>query len=43
MKNRGGEAVKAPLEGALVRSDGQRAYPIRDGIPRLLIDEGIPL
>ena len=31
------------LEGALVREDGQRAYPIREGLPILLLDEGLDL
>jgi uncharacterized protein YbaR (Trm112 family) len=26
-----------------VRDDGKIAYPIRDGIPVLLIDEGLPV
>ena len=39
--NRSGAAVKDALEGGLVRQDGKIVYPIRDGIPVLLIDEGI--
>ena len=42
-KNRGGTAVGEKLEAALVRGDGQLAYPIRDGIPMLLVDEGLAL
>jgi uncharacterized protein YbaR (Trm112 family) len=42
-RNKSGAAVKEPLEGGLVRQDGQIVYPIRDGIPVLLIDEGIPV
>jgi len=41
--NRGGQKVEKPLDGALVRADGQVAYPIVDEIPILLVDEGIRL
>ncbi len=41
--NVGGEAVKDALDGALIREDGGIAYPVRDTIPVLLVDEGIPL
>ena len=40
-KNVGGAAVTDPLEAGLVREDKKIVYPIRDGIPVLLIDEGI--
>jgi uncharacterized protein YbaR (Trm112 family) len=43
VKNRGGKPVETALEEALVREDGNFAYPIRDGIPVMLIDEGIAL
>ena len=43
LKTVGGEAVTEELEAALVREDGQVLYPIRDEIPVLLIDEGLPL
>lgn len=32
-----------PAEAALVREDGRVAYPIRDRIPLLVIEEQIPL
>jgi len=42
-KNKAGADVKDALEGGLVRQDGKIVYPIRDGIPVLLVDEGIPV
>lgn len=42
-KNVGGEAVTEVVEAGLVREDGTILYPIRDGIPVLLVDEGLPL
>lgn len=41
--NRGGEPVRVPLEGGLVRGDRRYLYPIRDDIPILLVEEAIPL
>jgi uncharacterized protein YbaR (Trm112 family) len=41
--NRAGNPIKQPLEGGLVRADGAVLYPIVDGIPVLLRDDGIPL
>jgi len=40
---RGGQPVTEPLPAALVRADGKYAYPVRDDIPIMLIDEAIPL
>jgi uncharacterized protein YbaR (Trm112 family) len=42
-RNAGGEVVKDPIEGGLVREDGRILYPVRDGIPVLLVEEGLPL
>lgn len=41
--SRGGEKVTEPIDGGLVREDGKLLYPIRDGIPVMIVDEAIPL
>ncbi len=41
--NKGGEPVTEALEGGLVREDRTIVYPIRQEIPVLLIEEGIPV
>src|SRR5688500_3770664 len=40
---RGGETVREPIEGGLVREDGAWLYPVREGIPIMLLDEALPL
>ncbi len=41
--NRAGETVTEPIGGGLVREDGRYLYVIRDGIPVMLVEQGIPL
>ena len=43
LKNRAGQPVKEVLQGGLVRADGKFVYPVRQGIPVMLVDEAIPL
>jgi len=43
VKNKAGILVKDRLDGGLVRSDNALIYPIRENIPIMLIEEGIPL
>ena len=38
-----GKKVEEPVEGALVRTDRAVAYPIRDGIPVMLVPEGLAI
>lgn len=38
-----GSRVEQNIEGALVRGDGKVAYPIRTGIPVMLVDEGLKI
>ncbi len=33
--------AEQPIEGALIRADRAIAYPIRDGIPVMLVSEGL--
>lgn len=41
--NKAGQPVTEPVEGALVREDGEVAYPVRDEIPVMLVDEQLAL
>ena len=39
--NRTGGRVSEKLTGGLIREDGKILYPVRNGIPVMLVDEGI--
>ena len=41
VKTAEGNSVSQPVEGALIRVDRAVAYPIRDGIPVMLVPEGL--
>jgi uncharacterized protein YbaR (Trm112 family) len=41
--NKGKKPVVEQVEGGLVRADLKILYPIRESIPVMLIEEGIPL
>lgn len=41
--NKSGQTVTSEMEAALVREDKALLYPVIDGIPIMLMDEGIPL
>jgi uncharacterized protein YbaR (Trm112 family) len=43
VKNKAGQAVKEKLDGGLLRADRKILYPIREDIPVMLIEEGIPV
>jgi uncharacterized protein YbaR (Trm112 family) len=43
LRNRSGKPVEEPCEAALLREDGRVAYPVRRGLPILLIAEGLSL
>lgn len=43
LKNKGNRQVTEPFQGGLVREDGTLLHPVRDNIPVMLIEEGIPL
>lgn len=43
LRTAAGTPVEAAVEGALIRTDRSIAYPIRDGIPVMLVAEGMAL
>jgi uncharacterized protein YbaR (Trm112 family) len=43
LQNEAGDTIEETLDGALIREDEEIAYPIRDGVPNLLIGDRISL
>ncbi|QDG53382.1 hypothetical protein FIV42_22340 [Persicimonas caeni] len=43
LHNHAGDEVEQTLDAGLIREDDAVVYPIRDGVPNLLIDDRIPL
>jgi uncharacterized protein YbaR (Trm112 family) len=43
LENQGGARVRLPLAEGLLRADGRMLYPVQDGIPMLLVEEGIAI
>ncbi len=43
LKNRANKPITEPLDGGLIRADRKILYPIREDIPVMLIEEGLPL
>ena len=43
LKNKAQKPVTELLDGGLIRSDRKILYPIREDIPVMLIEEGIPV
>lgn len=43
LKNKAGQPVTEKLDGGLLRADRKILYPVREDIPVMLIEEGIPV
>jgi uncharacterized protein YbaR (Trm112 family) len=43
VRTAGGNPVNQPVEAALIRADRSIAYPVRGGIPVMLVAEGLAI
>ncbi len=43
LRSRSGRIVSEQIAEGLVRTDGKLLYPIRNNIPVMLVEEGLPL
>lgn len=43
LSTRGGAPLTEEVEEGLLREDGSYLYPVREGIPIMLIDEAVPV
>jgi uncharacterized protein YbaR (Trm112 family) len=43
ISNRAGDVLSDSVDAGLVREDRQLLYPVLDGIPKMIVDEAIPL
>jgi uncharacterized protein YbaR (Trm112 family) len=43
LANKAGQRIAEKLDGGLLRADRKILYPVREDIPVMLIEEGIPL
>jgi uncharacterized protein YbaR (Trm112 family) len=42
VRNRAGKAVTEPVDGLLLAEGGTWTYPIRKGVPVLMLEESVP-
>ncbi|MBR58889.1 MAG: hypothetical protein CMH54_12835 [Myxococcales bacterium] len=43
LTDRGGDKVEGEVDGLLIRKDGLIGFPIRDGIPEMLLERAIEI
>ena len=41
--DRSGRKIEQPIDSGLIRQDGKAVYPVRNGLPELLIEKAIQL